>query len=1049
MIPASPEFKNILRNTIEAYASFRVLAEWNINRYQKPVVTNGAEADQEYFPFASVVEPRRPAKGGIMKMRIDEGFIQPQYMNAVPTARFYVASEDDMYHYWSSATKTTTLSGGSYLFDAEQKLAAVYPESVYTNKLVIGLETTNAKPVNFRVQVTTKATPAEGDWTTVATNPTINADGQVALYLQANGSWSSTPYYANITQIRGVRLAVTSMNQPNSRLSVIEIGPRIHNDISDYLINWDASYELSDTSNIAPIGRASSNTANVTLSNTDLRFNNDNPSSLYFGLMDRNIKVTGDFGLKLANGSYEYVRQFTMYTENVSNSDDMTVSLNLKDSSMFMQDDLIPSLYLEDHTIGAIIWKLLDIAGFTNYYYNVKQDDSQIIPFFWTQGDKSLWDEIAGLAETTQTAVYFDENDIMRIRTKSDAFDTSRAVDWDLRATSAPGLLANIIDVSQDRSFDSNAVDVTYYKTAFSDFQNGIPKMEVLWEPEDTILLRATPLVQSITASSEWLVMHQSKALVWPYAGLVNIEGEVIRYEGKDYYYYDKNGVLQHETIKNADEKKVIDTEKSSEALAWKNYFSGWMKITKRGEFGTSIKDHTMYNYIPLGSGPRYAASLISHSSITARTSYGSSFDNNQGNLLLTAWPNATWDDIFLVENQWTQDKLPAQNARWGTRVKFEASGYPEAMGEAGLHFMGGYNGTGLYTSIHPSSSATAGGWPEVWLELKHRDGQTQVLGRVNANIDRGVWYDLEAVSTWQPDNQWHIVIYLNGRPMLAYWLPSFYWDNDGRTGAFIRSNCGARFEHLYAFEGDVNDDAGNTDESGQILDLVYGGYRSNYVMGQYKYKMEDGRFVQKHLKNYFDEFTPIIHEMREFDVSFKDVPALHSYAYISNESQVVCLEYNSDPFTAKFILGNAHRQDAVVNGEDDVTFGKDDVVNHKVMVYGRLLTQEDSEKVTAVDEESVRLRGKSNIEIDSKWNQSKAAAESISNWAVSYFGFGSEVLTVKVFGMPLLQIGDLVTVSHPGYNMSSSTHKYFVVNVQKGGGEGYETTLGLRRIKI
>lgn len=1040
MIPASPEFKTILRTALEAKASYRTLAEWNMNRYYTPVVSNNGEADQDDFPLASVVEPRRPTKG-IVKMRIDEGFIQPQYMNAVPAARFYITSEDDLYRYWSSLTKTNAFSGGSYVFAAAQNLTALYPSSIYTNKIVIGLETSLAKPVNFTVKITTNGTT----WTTVATNPTINSDGQVVLYLQANNSWSSTPYYNNVTQISGVRLSVSSMDEPDSRLSVIEISPRIHNDVSDYLVNWDASFEISDTSNITPIGRASSNVASVTLSNTDLRFNNDNSASLYFGLMDKNVKITGDFGLLLSGGSYEYVRQFTMYTDTISPGDDMTVSIGLKDSSMYMQGEKIPALYLEGHTIGSIIWKLMDIAGFTNYFYNVKQDDSQIIPFFWTQGDKNLWDEIAGLAETTQTAVYFDENDVMLIRTKSSAFDVGRPVDWDLRATSVPGLEANIESLSPERVFDANSVDVKYYNTAFSDFNNGLPKMDVVWEVEDTVLLRATTLKQSLTSSSEWLVMQGAKALVWPYSGIVNIEGEIIRYEGKDYYYYDKNGVLTHETIKTDDEKKVIDSEKSSETLAWKNYFSGWLKITKRGEYGTQVKDHLLYNYIPLGNGPRYAGSLVRFDNITARTSYGSSFDNDSGTLLLTAWPNATWWDIFLVENQWPQDKLPAQNARWGTRVKFQPNGYPESMGEAGLHFMGGYNGTGLYASIHPSISAKAGGWPEIWLVLKHRDGHSQTLAQVEANIQKDVWYDLEVDTRWA-GGTWHTVVYLNGQPMITSNIVSSYWDNDGRTGAFIRGNCRANFENLYAFEADANDPEVNTDDSGQILDLIYGGYRSNHVISQYK--LGPGGQVTN-LKNYFDEFTPIIHEMREFDVKFTETPVIHSYGLCSNESQVAFLEYNADPFGAKFVLANTSRVDAVVNGEDDITFGKDDVVNHKLMVYGRLLTQEDAQSVVTEDEESIRKRGKSEIEIDSKWNQSKAAADSISSWIVKYFGFGSEEVSGSIFGNPLLQIGDLVTVSHPAYNMTSSTHKYFVTSVHRSADEGYGTEVGLRRIKI
>lgn len=1058
MIPASPEFKQILRTALSMQGSLRLLAEWNMNRhYTGEVSNNGEPDDRPEFPMSSVVEPLRPTKKGIVKMIIDDGYVQPEYMNAVPSARFYVTSDDDLYHYWVSKETAKTLSGSNntFSFDTPQRPTVIYPELVYTNKIVIGLETSLARPVSYSVQTTTNGTA----WSTIAVNPTVDQDGKIVLYLQQSGSWGASAYYSNITRIRGVRLVVNTMDQLFSRLSVIEISPRIENDLSTFVQDWSSSFELSDVSDLAPIGRASSNGASVTLSNVDLRFNNENEESLYYGMMDKNVKMTLDFGLKMINGSYEYVRQFTMYAESFSPSDEMTIVANLTDSATYLQTVTVPALYLENHTVGAVIWKLMDIAGFTNYHYNVRQDDSQIVPYFWTDGESTLWDVIAGLAETTQTAVYFDEYDVMRIQTKSMAFDTSRAIDWNLRATDAPGLAANIETLSQDRVFETNKLDVTYYPTEFSDFNNGIPKMEVSWEPEGMVLLRSATLTKSILRDSEWLSIDQQKSETWPYSAMVNIDGEMIRYEGKHYYYYDPAGGVKEAILKSKDEKESIDKDpaKSSELLAWKNHFSGNFKIVERGCMGTQIKDHAVYNWNPAAPGNRYAGAYINWNSFQGIGFYNrATFNNSQGVLTLTTDASYGWVDMHLVHNGWADDLVSKGN--FGTRVRFAPSGFPTNQGVAGLHFCGGSSGQGFYVGLHPTDSIEAAGrnHNEVVAAVKGSDGRTIILGSVEAQIDRGVWYDLEArvlpIGT-PSDGHYRLSVYLNGAHAGTHGLLFTYHENLGRSGVWVRSHTSADFEYLYAFEDDRagTDDPENMDSpGGRTLDVIYGGYRSNTVYSRIKYNSIYSPWDKRYgLVGdwFFDEFTPVVHEVREIEADFKEAPVIHSYPYTTNDDAMI-LEYNSDPFGGKLMIANAARVNAVVHGEDTTTT-PDSPINHTMMIYGRLLNQEDAQHAISENLDSIRARGLVETKIDSKWIQSEAAAKAIGDWAVGTFGHGADEVEATIFPVPILQIGDLVTVSHPGFNMLTSSHKYFVTATNKTWEDGFTMTVSLKRIKI
>jgi hypothetical protein len=197
------------------------------------------------------------------------------------------------------------------------------------------------------------------------------------------------------------------------------------------------------------------------------------------------------------------------------------------------------------------------------------------------------------------------------------------------------------------------------------------------------------------------------------------------------------------------------------------------------------------------------------------------------------------------------------------------------------------------------------------------------------------------------------------------------------------------------------------------------------------------------------DEFGPVVHEVREFDVKFSKVPVQHSRLYFSNESQVLCPEYNSTSFGAKFILANRSRANAVVHGDDSLSFGADSVVNQRLMVYGRPVTQAEEQSITVTDDNAIRRRGEVSLDITSDWIQSKASAQALGDWIKLHWAGGCDELQVEVFGNPFLQLGDVVSVNDPLKNMTPATHKYFVNEISNSYDKGLKTSLVLRRAKI
>jgi hypothetical protein len=83
--------------------------------------------------------------------------------------------------------------------------------------------------------------------------------------------------------------------------------------------------------------------------------------------------------------------------------------------------------------------------------------------------------------------------------------------------------------------------------------------------------------------------------------------------------------------------------------------------------------------------------------------------------------------------------------------------------------------------------------------------------------------------------------------------------------------------------------------------------------------------------------------------------------------------------------------------------------------------------------------------QIDSEWIQSKQSAQRILKVvAMGVEGFSKSV-TLSIFGNPLIQVGDIVTLS---YSLNGiSNQKYFVTGVSHSFDQGLSTNITLNRI--
>lgn len=1065
MQTVSPQLTQLLQQGLAIQAKPQLIAEWNQNRYagilsvdndpSEKVISSGIE----YYPVSSIVEPLRPSKKGIAKARADlMGFIDLND-DGVSPSRMYAADIEDPYKYWSSPEPSRFFAEIN-IFDTPVSPRVVYQNLAWSNKIHVLFETTAAAPQGWSVSVTTDGTT----WTEVwnSSGPYISYDG-ITLYHQGDGSWSETVYRDNPIQLKGLRIDVTTLSVETRYLDLIEMGLRLEVDLTDDLISSNSNFTMSSTSFVTPLGQASSNTANVELSNTDGKYNNTNASSMFKGLIDKNVKFTYSMGYDttpVGGSGYEYVREYTMFSDGWNGQGTEVAQVTLKDASKFLQEMKPPRMFFEGLTIGRIIWQLCDTMGFNDYVYERVDDDKDtIIPYFWTDGEKTLWEIFAHLAMTVQAAVYFDEFGQMQIQTRDTAYNLGKPISWQLDGVKVGSKEPDIIELSQEYDYEANNVTVRYNKTSISDMVGRVPKMDVVWQPEDTLVLRSTQLRESMNSSQTFIRMNGPESVTWPYQGIINIEGELMRYGGKGYWYHDiSTGLGTFVLLKSADQKKYIDEQRTVPELAFKSAFSGYLGEVERGVWNTVPAAHS--NVVA-----GYTNQVSKRGSAPFVWNGGAVHNSTESTRSLKGNKTLFSDSFYVSKRQFFADK---DVWYFGTRLRFRDSGYTSGM--AGIAFNLGTDNRGYYVELGRTDRLIGGRkyQHEINFYVRRNTGLVKRYGPdggkgVPFAVSPNTWYDID-VSLRKADGSFNpastsadvISIAVNGSVVMTVTVPSGEREPYTRTcGMFVRCDTHADFEYFYA-NASTED---LTIDSGNLFDRIRGEFTSPQPDRSWTWYWGDvhGRIVKpiyspiftRYNSRGFDEFGPLCQEVREFEVKFEKAPAVHSNIYFSNTSQIVCPEYNADPFGARFILTNVYRNNAILNGEDTLTFGPDNPVEQKLMIYGRTVNKEDEKTVVVKNEDGIRRRGVVETEIQSEWLQSEQSAKDLADWIDHHWSQGSDEVEAEIYGNPVLQIGDLVSINYPQKDFDPVSHRYFIVGQVREFSGGYGTTkLTLRRFK-
>jgi hypothetical protein len=405
--------------------------------------------------------------------------------------------------------------------------------------------------------------------------------------------------YREFAYIEGLRIVVTTMNKFESSFDLIELSPRLEVDLSSKTSSFSVTRSVSDLGQTGlPVGQLLASIGTLDIFDYDLAFSEQNSSSIVSKYISQNLQFKFFEIVIDDDGEIYFIPIKTMYAEGFPqvNSSDRKVSVNLRDLFFYFEALEAPELLIQNASLSYAISLLLDSVGFSNYIFKRNENDEEdTIPFFFVEPDKSVAEVLNDLATSTQTAMFFDEENNFVCMGRNYMFpeEGQRGVDGVLfgtkdferngvRSNKATGeiselnnknKLANISDISFQNNkvyndgvinFVSRSVQKTYSSLKQANFidrdKTWVYKPSLLWEvaptestksinnevsEQSSYVLAAIPLASDLTDELPQVIDNQivnniidlGEGIYWitRYNGYFYANGEIIKYDAVQY----------------------------------------------------------------------------------------------------------------------------------------------------------------------------------------------------------------------------------------------------------------------------------------------------------------------------------------------------------------------------------------------------------------------------------------------------------------------------------------------------------------------------------
>lgn len=1043
---------------------------------------------KKLFPLTSIIDPRRPSAAGINYF-----ILNPTVTNNIPKynvsgdlpVRTYFSSSKMQYKFWlSPQAQFSSLSNCNFTVNYPVEKTAV------TNNIVVKFETSYSKPVNWNIKIEDYA----GTQSTISTNATVPDNGVFNLYW--NGSaWSTTKFTTPSAPVNIKKIIVTidTISVPTSFIGVIEVGARYIQDISSRIESFQVTKNSSDASDgIVPVGQVTANAFSISLEGYDragieydktMQFNKDK-INLY-----KNVKLT-----PFNKIDSDVIPQGVFYIDSFMISEFGEMDIQCLDGAKFLQEIIAPDIVMKDVPSQAIIRRLLDSIGFTNYNFNTYGknesavvDSATIVPLYWyTDDTQTVWQHIQSLCQDTQMIATFDNNDVLQFYPRDYLFDKTKTPVFKFRSENKSSNLANIISLSKETVPSVKAVKVIYTPVISTNYQSSSDNLYVA--PPSALgaaaLQSTLPATATVETDCPLGVVSLSPVTVYGdsvdttfynKSGFFLIDSEIIEYDAMEFQYESlaqPNTIIKKWITSDSDVAKYLGESKLGSLKPTLRY-----RIKQRNEFNATGKG--------VGIGELHSVDIESLRSgwqgikvdTSAKTSTGDNSvfslqsTNSSGNLIsssLMTLSAPTGSKIYHAAKIQSDPFSTEKYFSVGTSMFFAQISNPNGR-TTGQQFVSAGIGigwsTGSVSAYDPPGTAPSGSTTSIngyILKiatsqnvqnngLKSRDVQlfkivngieTPVSDTQTAEdnsitgVSGGELYRVDVkVSQVDPDKR-IFKIKFNNTVITATDESPISISNDV---ALISLDGTVSFDYVYT-------SVINKDEFDKVTSYDnYGSYVGNSssiqnVFGDFLANGSESSTVKG---PWIKEFGPVAREIKKISTKYATRPGFVKYPQIILNPNASILGYTADSFGIEaYILNNTGTFIDFTDGGEK-----------SFIVVGETIAPLDPFEY--IEPDLTSTKNEEQVAFESTWIQREEEAKKLSNWMRTQWSKQQTVIDVDVFPNPLIEIGDIVEISYPSNLIYSSEDagktagKYIVLDVNQSFSQSPATEILCRSIYV
>jgi hypothetical protein len=517
---------------------------------------------KKLFPVDSIIKPFRPLTSGIKYFILEKpvangGPTETQkntfsnyrsvlYPETQP--RIYYPGANTYYKYWVTPKDTGVNITVNYLTNLTQY--------ALTNKIVLKFESTHSLPGSYTIKITKSNNTEE----TIANALSTPLNGLIELYYNGT-SWSTSApsepqSFSDPISIKSITVTTPSAGT-NRIIGVTEISARWIKDISSDVVSFDINKESSSSSEeLLPVGKITANSINLNLVKYNqstiqyVSYNRNIALNSSLTYMTKNAKIIPFFKIYHQDGlisegssKYDKINQGYFYINEWNISSYGEVSLSALDSAKYLMEVVCPDILCEAYPVTAIIRRLLDSVGYTNYKFNLSSGSDSSVPlinYFWTDGSKTVWEYLQELCRDIQMNAIIDENDILQFYSRNYMYSRTTK-DWNFYQEVEGSALPNIIEFSKKEMPSANQVKVRWSTPTTSEY---LQSSDPLWQSPESFIV-AGGLTESLNISGNTNIaidlsgpsIYNKLISGFNFNGYFLIDSEIIEYDAMGYQY--------------------------------------------------------------------------------------------------------------------------------------------------------------------------------------------------------------------------------------------------------------------------------------------------------------------------------------------------------------------------------------------------------------------------------------------------------------------------------------------------------------------------------